>query len=141
MLGMQLQAGERKHAMRDRRFARGRHHEDIHATYLAGSASYTYLCDVGFKNCKSKSELGHKKCEKYALELACLIQTGSNGCEIYKHVRMMLAVVFADRAPEAKNAQVMGDNQNSKELKKGTKSDRNGQKSDKSNSNEIKCSF
>ena len=27
MLGMQLQVGERKHAMRDRRFARGRHHE------------------------------------------------------------------------------------------------------------------
>ena len=66
MLGMQLQVGESKHAMRDRRFARGRHHEDMHAIYLAGSVSYTYLCDVGFKNCKSKSELGHhQKYEKY----------------------------------------------------------------------------
>ena len=64
MLGIQLQVGERKHAMQDRRFARGRHHEDIHATYLAGSVSYTYLCDVGFKNCKSKSELEHQKYEK-----------------------------------------------------------------------------
>ena len=111
MLGMQLQVGERKHAMRDRRFARGRHHEDIHATYLAGSASYTYLCDVGFKNCKSKSELGHQNYEKYALQFACLMQTGSNGCEIYQNVRRMHAAVFADRAPEAKNAQVMGENQ------------------------------
>ena len=132
MLGMQLQVGERKHAMRDRRFARGRHHEDIHATYLAGSVSYTYLCDVGFKNCKSKSELGHQKYEKYALPFACLMQTGINGCEIYKNVGMMHAVVFADRAPEAKNAQVMGENQNSKGLKKRKNSDRNGQKSDKS---------
>ena len=132
MLGMQLQVGEWKHAMRDRRFARGRHHEDIHATYFAGSVSYTYLCDVGFKNCKSKSELGHQKCEKYALQFACLMQTGSNGCEIYKNVRMMHAVGFADRAPEAKNAQVMGENQNSKGLQKQKNSDRNGQKSDKS---------
>ena len=118
MLGMQLQVGERKHAMRDRRFARGRQHEDMHATYLAGSVSYTYLCDVGFKNCKSKSELGHQKYEKYALQFACLMQTGSNGCEIYKNVRMMHAVVFADRASEAKNAQVMGETK----IPKGSKS-------------------
>ena len=64
MLGMQLQVGERKHAMRDRRFARGRHHEDIHGAYLAGSVSYTSLCDVGFKSCISKSELEHQKYEK-----------------------------------------------------------------------------
>ncbi len=82
--------------------AGGRHHEDMHAIYLAGSVSYTYLCDVGFKNCKSKSELGHRKYEKHVLQFACLMQTGSNGCEIYKNVRMMHAVVFADRAPEAK---------------------------------------
>ena len=132
MLGMQLQVGERKHAMRDRRFARGRHHEDMHATYLAGSVSYTYLCDVGFKNCKSKSELEHQKYEKYVLQFACVMQTGINGYEIYKNVGMMHAVVFADRAPEAKNAQVMGENQNSKGLKKRKNSDRNGQKSDKS---------
>ena len=36
MLGIQLQVGERKHAIRDRRFARGRKHEDM-------------LCDAGFK--------------------------------------------------------------------------------------------
>ena len=135
MLGMQLQVGERKHAMRDRRFARGRHHEDMHAIYLAGSVSYTYLCDVGFKNCKSKSELGHQKYEKYALQFACLMQTGSNGCEIDKNVRMMHAVVFADRAPGAKNAQVMGENQNSKGRKKRKNRDRNGQKSEKSKYN------
>ena len=84
------------------------------------------------KRCESKSELEHQKYEKYVLQFACLIQTGSNGCEIYKHVRMMLAVVFADRAPEAKNAQVMGENENSKGLKKRKNRDRNGQKSDKS---------
>ena len=127
--------------MRDRQFARGRHHEDMHAIYLAGSVRNTYLCDVGFKNCKSKSELGHQKYEKYVLQFACLMQTGSNGCEIYKNVRMMHAVVFADRAPEAKNAQVMGENQNSKGPKKRKNSDRNGQKSEKSKYNEKQCSF
>ena len=49
MLGIQLQVGERKHAIRERRFARGRKHEDMHAIYLAGSVSNTYVCDVGFK--------------------------------------------------------------------------------------------
>ena len=60
------------------------------------------------------------------------MQAGINGYEIYKNVRMMHAVVFADRAPEAKNAQVMGETENSKGLKKRKNSDRNGQKSDKS---------
>ncbi len=58
------------------------------------------------------------------------MQAGINGYEIYKNVRMMHAVVFADRAPEAKNAQVMCESQNSKGLKKRINSDRNGQKSD-----------
>ena len=84
------------------------------------------------KKCESKSELEHQKYEKYVLQFVCLMQTGINGYEIYKNVRMMLAVVFADRVPEAKNAQVMGENQNSKGLKKRKNSDRNGQKSDKS---------
>ena len=53
----------------------------------------------------------------------------------------MHAVVFADRAPEAKNAQVMGENQNSKGLKKRKNSDRNGQKSDKSKENGKQYSF
>ena len=61
--------------------------------------------------------------------------------EIHKFAGMMYAVVAADRAPEAKNAQVMGENENSKGLKKRKNSDRNGQKSDKSKSNEKKCSF
>ena len=87
------------------------------------------------KNCESKCELEHQKCEKYVLQFACVMQTGINGCEIYKNVGMMHAVVFADRAPEAKNAQVMGENQNSKGLKKRKNSDRNGQKSDKSKYN------
>ena len=53
----------------------------------------------------------------------------------------MHAVVFADRAPEAKNAHVMGENRNSKGLKKRKNSDRNGQKSEKSKYNENKCSI
>ena len=54
-----------------------------------------------------------------------------NGYEIYKHVGVMHAVVFADRAQEAKSAQVMGRLQNVNGRKKRTNSDRNGQKSDK----------
>ena len=49
-----------------------------------------------------------------------------------KNVRMMHAVVFADGAPQAKTAQVMGESENAKGLKKRKNSDRNGQKSDKS---------
>ena len=73
-----------------------------------------------------------KKYEKLVLQLECLIQTGIDGYEIYKNVGVMHAVVFADGAQEAKNAQVMGQTQNSKGLKKRKISDRNGQRSDKS---------
>ena len=69
------------------------------------------------------------------------MQTGINGYEIYKNVGMMHAVVFADRAPEAKNAQVMGENENSQGLKKRKNSDRNGQESEKSKSNDKKLCF
>ena len=69
------------------------------------------------------------------------MQTGINGYEIYKNVVMTHAVVFADRAPEAKNAQVICENQNSKGLKKRKNSDRNGQQSDKGKSNGKQCSF
>ena len=93
------------------------------------------------KNCESKSELEHQKYEKYVLQIVCLMQTGINGYEIYKNVGMMHAVVFADRAPEAKNAQVMGENQNSEGVKKRKNRDRNGQKSEKSKYNGKKCSF
>ena len=83
------------------------------------------------KTCESESELEHQKYEKLVQQLVCLMQTGTDGYEIYKHVGVMHAAVFADRAPEAKNAQVIGENQNSKGLKKRKNSDRNGQKSDK----------
>ena len=85
-----------------------------------------------FEKCESESELEYQKYEKMVLQLGCLMQTGIDGYEIYKNVGMMHAVVFADEAQEAKNAQVMGQTQNSKGLKKRKISDRNGQKSDKS---------
>ena len=69
------------------------------------------------------------------------MQTGIDGYEIYKNVGVMHAVVFADRAQEAKSAQVMGRLQNFNGLKKRKNSDRNGQKSDKSKSNDNTCSF
>ena len=61
--------------------------------------------------------------------------------EIHKLAGMMYAVVAADRVPEAKNAQVMGENQNSKGLKKRKNSDPNDQKSDKSKPNGQKGFF
>ena len=59
------------------------------------------------------------------------MQIGTNDYEIYKNVGVMHAVVFADRAQEAKSAQVVGHNQNLNGFKKRKNSDRNGQKSDK----------
>ena len=94
-----------------------------------------------FGKCESKSELEHKKYEKYGLQFAYVMQPGINVCENYKNVGMMHAVVFADRVPEAKHAQVMSEHENSKGLKKRKNSDRNGQKSDKSKYNETKFSF
>ena len=70
--------------------------------------------------------------KKSVLQLGCLMQTGTDGYEIYKNVGVMHAVVFADRAQEAKSAQVMGRLQNSEGLNKRKYSDRNGHKSDKS---------
>ena len=61
--------------------------------------------------------------------------------EIHKISRVMHAVVFADGALEAKNAQVVGRLQNFDGLKKRKNSDRNGQKSEKSKSNDKKCSY
>ena len=69
------------------------------------------------------------------------MQIYSNANEIYKNVGVMHAVVFADRAQEAKSAQVMGRLQNFNGLKKRKNSDRNGQKSEKSKSNAKKCSY
>ena len=61
--------------------------------------------------------------------------------EIHKFAGMMYTVVAAERVPEAKNAQVMGENQNPKGLKKRKNGDRNGQKSDKSDQNGQKGLF
>ena len=66
---------------------------------------------------------------KYAtscLQIAFSMQLYNNGNEIYKNVGVMHAVVFADGAREAKNAQVVGENQNSEGLKKRKNRDRNG---------------
>ena len=78
-----------------------------------------------FEKCDSKNELEHENNERGALKHAFLMQSGINGYEIYKNVGLMHAVVFADGAQEAKKAQVMGQMQNSKELKKRNISDRN----------------
>ena len=49
----------------------------------------------------------------------------SNGNEIYKNVGVMHEVVFADGPLEAKNAQVVGENQNFEGFKKRKNRDRN----------------
>ena len=54
------------------------------------------------------------------------MQIYNNANEISKNVGVMHAVVFADGAREAKNAQVPSDNQNFEGVKKRTNGDRNG---------------
>ena len=93
------------------------------------------------KNCGSESELEHQKYEKSALQLTCLIKTGINGFDISKNVGVKHAVVFAERALEAKCAQVTSENQNSEGLKKRKNGDRNGHKSDKSKQYDKRCFF
>ena len=80
----------------------------------------------------SENELEHKKYEKSALQLAFLIITSINGFDIYKNVGLKHAVVFAERALDAKCAQVTSETQNSEGPKKRKNGDRNGHKSDKS---------
>ena len=92
------------------------------------------------KTCGSESEFEHQKYETLALQLAFLIITGINGFDIYKNVGVKHAVVFAERALEAKCAQVTSENQNSEGLKKRKNGDRNGHKSDKSKQYHNKCS-
>ena len=81
-----------------------------------------------FGKCESKSELEHKKYEKYGLQFACLMQSGISGHEIYKKMSRRMRSFLTDRIPEAKNAQVMCETQNSIGLKNGINCDRNGQK-------------
>ena len=85
-----------------------------------------------FKKCESKSELEHQKYEKWVLQLGGSMQIRIDGYESYKNAAVMHAVVFADRAQEAKSAQVVGHNQNFQMLNKRKNGDRNGHKSDKS---------
>ena len=92
------------------------------------------------KKCESESELEHQKYEKMVLQLECLMQTGIDGYEIYKNVGVMHAVVFADRALGAKNAPHCSQKQYFEEGMERKNGDRNGQKSEKSKSNDKKCS-
>ena len=64
----------------------------------------------------------HNKYANFAPRIGFSMQIYNNGHEIYKNVGVMHAVVFADGAREAKNAQVVGENQNLNGLKKRTKS-------------------
>ena len=59
--------------------------------------------------------------------------------EIDKIVASMHTLIFADGAQEAKNAQVVGHNQNFNGLNKRKNGDRNGQKSEESKLNNKKC--
>ena len=93
------------------------------------------------KKCGSESELEHQKYEKSALQLTFLIKTGINGFDINKNVGVKHAVVFAERALEAKCAHVTSETQNSEGLKKRKNGDRNGHKSDKSKQDDKKCFF
>ena len=93
------------------------------------------------KNVSRKVSWSSKNMKKIVQRLGCLMQTGIDGYEIYKNVGVMHAVVFADRAQEAKSAHVMGRLQNFHGLKKRKNSDRNGQKSEKSKYICKKCSF
>ena len=93
------------------------------------------------KKCCSETELEHQKYEKSALQLAFLMKTGINGFDIHKNVAVKHAVVFAERALEAKCAQVTSETQNSEGPKKRENGDRNGHKSDKSKQYDKKCSF
>ena len=95
---------------------------------------------IFLKTCGSKMELNHQKYEKWALQLGCLMQISINGYETYKNVGVIHAVVFADRAREAKSAQVVGHNQNFQGLNTRTNGDRDGHKSDKSKQYHNKCS-
>ena len=97
--------------------------------------------NIILKKCGSESELEHQKYKKSALQLAFLIKTCINGFDIYKNVGVKHAVVFAERALDAKCAQVTSENQNSKGLKKRKNGDRNGHKSDKSKQDDKTCSF
>ena len=78
---------------------------------------------------------------KIGSAICILIETGINGFDIYKNVGVKHAVVFAERALDAKCAQVTSENQNSEGLKKRKNGDRNGHESDKGKQDDKECSL
>ena len=171
MLGSQLQAGERKHAIWSWRLQK----DDIMATciryILKVMLALHILCDISceggghfsqsedesmatciqdtskvvlalhmsamwvpmagnrFRNFATKWRQGHVKHLSSSSKVHVVRRMAH---ETLKIASVKHAVVFADGAPEAKNAQVIGHNQNFEGLNKRRNSDRNGQKSDKS---------
>ena len=75
-----------------------------------------------------KNAFKHKKCETYSLQVASFMQSVLTGKEIYKKMSRRMRSFLTDRIPEAKNAQVMDETQNSSGPKKRKNCDRNGQK-------------
>ena len=75
-----------------------------------------------------ESALEHRKYEKYGLQFACLMQSFISGEEIYKKMSRRMESFLTDRIPEAKNAQVMCETQNSSGPKKRKNRDQNSQK-------------
>ena len=91
-----------------------------------------------FRNFVTKWRQGHVKHVSLSSKMHVVRQMAH---ETLKIANVKHAVVFADGAPEANSAQVMSHNQNVEGLNKRRNSDRNGQKSDKSKSNDKTCSY
>ena len=70
----------------------------------------------------------HKKNENYSIQLASFMQSVLSSKEIYKKMGCRMQLFLTDRIPDAKNAQVMDETQNSSVPKKRKNCDRNGQK-------------
>ena len=94
-----------------------------------------------FETSDSKNEFERNKYETFALQIGFSMQIYNNGNEIDKNVGVMHAVVFADRALGAKSAPHCSQKQYFEEGVERKISDWNGQKSEKSKSNDKKCSY
>ena len=88
---------------------------------------HTAAGSILLKKCESESELEHQKYEKLVQQLGCLMQTGTDGYEIYKNVGVKYAVVFADRAQKTKQELGASHSQQFLRLEKRQNSDRNCQ--------------
>ena len=80
-------------------------------------------------------------CKKKVLEAGKAQRKEQIVYEINKIVSMMHTLIFADGALGAKNAPHSGQKHHFEEGMERTNSDRNGQKSEKSKSNDKKCSY